>query len=133
MQMPEQVVIERGAHPHQPRAVIDQQPDVELDPGQRGDRQPVNALAQRGSPNGDGIDQVGLAAITPAAPLARHQPRRHPNDAFAVDEQEPLKGARDMPAVSSAQTRSAPSRRAQSRTAANPLWPTLTLSSPISS
>jgi hypothetical protein len=34
MQVPEQVVVERGPHPDQPFAVIDQQADVELDPGQ---------------------------------------------------------------------------------------------------
>ena len=37
--MPEQLVVERGAHPDQAFAVIDQQPDVELDAGQLGDRQ----------------------------------------------------------------------------------------------
>jgi hypothetical protein len=31
VQVPEQVVVERGAHPNEPFAMIDQQPDVELD------------------------------------------------------------------------------------------------------
>ena len=48
--MPEQVVIERGAHPDEPLAVIDQQPDVELDAGQLRDRQraPRPRAARRG-------------------------------------------------------------------------------------
>jgi hypothetical protein len=36
--MPEQVVIDGRAHPNETFAVIDQQPDVELDAGQLGDR-----------------------------------------------------------------------------------------------
>jgi len=38
VQVPEQIVVECGAHPNEPFAVIDQQPDVELDAGQLGDR-----------------------------------------------------------------------------------------------
>ena len=91
--MPEQVVVERGAHPDETLAVIDEQPDVELDAGQLGDRQPLDALAQRGAGDGERVDQVGLAAVAAAAPLAGHQPRRDPDDALATDEQEPLEGA----------------------------------------
>jgi hypothetical protein len=36
--VPEQIVVERGAHPNEPCAVVDQQPDVELDAGQLGGR-----------------------------------------------------------------------------------------------
>jgi hypothetical protein len=72
VQVPEQVVVERGAHPDEPFAVIDQQPDVELDAGQLGHRQPVDAFAQRRAGDGEGIDAVGLAAITPGAALAGH-------------------------------------------------------------
>ena len=97
--MPEQVVVERGAHPDQPFAVIDQQPDVELDAGQLGDRQPLDAFAQRRAGDGERVDAVGLAALAAAAALAGHQPRRDPDDALAADEQEPLEGARDVPAV----------------------------------
>ena len=97
--MPEQVVVERDAHPNEPFAVIDQQPDVELDAGQLGDRQPVQAFAQRRPGDGDRVDAVGLAAIAAGAALAGHQPRRDANDALAVDEQKPLEGARDVPAV----------------------------------
>jgi hypothetical protein len=38
------VVIERGAHPNERFAVINEQPDVELDAGQFGDWQPIDAL-----------------------------------------------------------------------------------------
>jgi len=58
MQVPEQVVVERGAHPNEPFAVIDEQPDVELDPSQLGARQPVDALPQRSACDGDRVDQV---------------------------------------------------------------------------
>jgi len=46
VQVPEQVVVERRAHPHQALAVVDEQPDVELDARQLGDREPLGALAQ---------------------------------------------------------------------------------------
>ena len=65
--MPEQVVVERDAHANEPFAVIDEQPDVELDSGQFGDRQALQAFSQRGAGDGDGIDAIGLAAIPPAA------------------------------------------------------------------
>ena len=92
MQVPEQVVVERGAHPNEPFAVVDQQPDVELDAGQLGDRQPVDALPERGAGDGERVDAVGLAALAAAAALAGHQPGRDPNDTLAVDQQEPLEG-----------------------------------------
>ncbi len=92
VQVPEQIVVERGAHPDKPLAVIDQQPDVELDAGQLGRREPLDALAQRRAGDGERVDAVGLAAITSGAALAGHQPGRDPDDAFAVDEQEPLEG-----------------------------------------
>ena len=43
--MPEQVVVERDPHPDEPFAVIDEQPDVEFDAGEFGDRQTVQAFA----------------------------------------------------------------------------------------
>jgi len=79
--------------------VIDEQADVELDARQLGDRQPLDALAQRGAGDGQRVDQVGLAALPAAAPLPGHQPRRDPDDALATHEQEALEGARDMAAV----------------------------------
>jgi hypothetical protein len=99
VQVPEQVVIERGAHPDEPLAVIDQQPDVEFDAGQLRDRQPLNALPERRSGDGDGVDAVGPAAIAPGAALVGHQPRRDPDHALAVDEQKPLEGTGDMATV----------------------------------
>src|SRR5215207_6558444 len=60
VQVPEQIVVECGAHPNEPFAVIDQQPDVELDAGQLGDRQPVNAFPERSAGDSHRVDQVGL-------------------------------------------------------------------------
>ena len=79
--------------------MIDEQPDVELDAGQLSDRQALQTLAQRRPRDRDGIDAIGLAAITRAAALARRQPRRDPDHALAMDEQKPLKRARDVPAI----------------------------------
>ena len=58
MQVPEQVVVERGAHPNEPFAVVDQQPDVELDAGQLGHRQPVNAFPERSAGDSHRVDAV---------------------------------------------------------------------------
>jgi hypothetical protein len=99
VQVPEQVVVERDPHANEPFAVIDQQPDVELNSGQLGDRQAVQAFAQCGPADGDGVDAIGLAAIAAAAALARRQPRRDANHALATDEQKPLESSRDVPAV----------------------------------
>jgi hypothetical protein len=99
VQVPEQIVVERGAHPDEPFAVIDQQPDIQFDAGQLGHRQPLHALAQRRARDGERVDAVRLAAITAGATLSGHQPRRHADDPLAVDEQEPLKRARDVAAV----------------------------------
>jgi hypothetical protein len=44
VQVPEQVVIDGGAHANQTFAMIDQQPDLELDARQLRDRQPIHAL-----------------------------------------------------------------------------------------
>ena len=79
--------------------MIDQQADVELDPGQLGDRQTLQTFAQRRASDLQGIDAIGLAAIAAAAALAGHQPRCDANDAFAADQQKPLKRARDVAAV----------------------------------
>jgi hypothetical protein len=79
--------------------VVDQQPDVELDAGQFGRREPVDAFPECRAGDGERVDAVGLAAITSGAALAGHQPGRHANDAFAVDEQETLEGTRDVAAV----------------------------------
>jgi hypothetical protein len=72
VQVPEQVVIDRGAHANQAFAVIDQQPDRELDAGRLRDRQPIDTFPGRGAGNGECVDAIGLAAITAAAALAGH-------------------------------------------------------------
>jgi hypothetical protein len=96
VQVPEQVVVERGAHAHESLAVIDEQSDVELHAGQLGDGQPRDAVSQRGARDGNRMDPVGLAAIAAIAALAGDQPRRHPNDALAQDHEEPLERAGHM-------------------------------------
>jgi hypothetical protein len=99
VQVPKQIVVERGAHAHGPLSVIDQQPDVELDAGQLGRGQPTETFAQRSPCDGNRVDAVGLAAVTAGAPLTGHQPGGDPDDALAVDEQESLEGARHMATV----------------------------------
>jgi hypothetical protein len=58
VQMPAQVVAQRGALRDEPLAVIDEQSDVELRAGQLRDWQAVEAFAQRGAGDRDGIDEV---------------------------------------------------------------------------
>jgi hypothetical protein len=99
VQVPEQVVIDGGPHPNQAFAVIDQQPEVELDPRQLRDREPIDALPERGAGDRDRVDAVGLAAIAAAAALAGHQPGRDPHDALAADHEEPFEAARDVAAI----------------------------------
>jgi hypothetical protein len=99
VQVPEQVIVEGGAHPNEPFAVIDQQPDLELDARQLGNRQPIKALPQRGTGDGERVDAIRLAALAAAAALPGHQPRRDPHHALAVDQQESLERARDVAAV----------------------------------
>jgi hypothetical protein len=133
VQVPEQVVVERGAHPHEPFAVIDQQPDVELDAGQLGDRQPLHALAQGRAGDGQRVDAVGLTAITAGAALAGHQPGRHANDALAADEQEPLEGTGHMATVLQRPHPTVAQPPGPLQPAANPRSPTGTVVSPTSS
>ena len=52
------VVIERGAHSDEPLAVIDQEPDVELDASELGDRQPLDAFPERRAGDGERVDVV---------------------------------------------------------------------------
>ena len=73
--MPLQRVVEPDALPDQSFAVVDQQPDVELGPGQLRGRQRLEALAQRGARDGERVDAIGLAA------LAARAPRRSPSAA----------------------------------------------------
>jgi hypothetical protein len=99
VQMPEQVVRDGRAHPHETFAGIDQQPDVQLDARQLRDRQPIHALPECGAGHGERVDAVGLAAFTATAALAGHQPGGDPDHTLAAGHQEPLEAARDMPAV----------------------------------
>ena len=63
VQIPLQRAVERHARANQPLAVIDQQPQIELRPGQRGGRQRLNAGGQRGASDRDRVDAIGLAAL----------------------------------------------------------------------
>ena len=99
VQLPAQIVDQRGALLDEPLAVIDEQPDVELGPGQLRDRQRVEAFAQRRAGDRDGVDAIGLARARARSARAGHQLRRDANDALAAREQEPLQRARDVPAV----------------------------------
>src|SRR3954453_1384940 len=62
-------------------------------------RQAVEAFAQRGPSDRQGVDAVRLAAIAASATRLAHQLGRHPDDAFPAGQQKPLKGARHVPAV----------------------------------
>jgi len=99
MQMPLQRVVERHALADQALAMVNQQTQIELRPVQAGGRQPVQAFAQSGPRDRDRVDAVGLAAPARAAPRVGHQLRRHAHDPLAACNQEPLEGARDVPAV----------------------------------
>ena len=59
--------------------------------------------------------------------------RGGPQDPLAAADQKPLKQSRDMPAVLQGPTRSSPSPRALTSTAAKPRAPTCTVCSPTSS
>ena len=74
--------------------MVDEQPDVELGPGQLSGRQRPDALGQRGASDRDRVDAVGLAALAARAPGVGHQPRRHPNHPLAARDQKPLERAR---------------------------------------
>ena len=79
--------------------MIDEQPDVELDPGELGDRQRVQAFLDRCAGDRDRVDHVGLAALTRRVACAGGQlwwDAQHP---LAAGEQEPLECPRDVPAV----------------------------------
>jgi hypothetical protein len=99
VQLPAQIVDQCGALLDEAIAVIDEQPDVELDARQVRDGQRLKALADRRSRDRDGIDSVRLARLARALPRAGHQLRRNANHALAALEQEPLQRPRDMPAI----------------------------------
>jgi hypothetical protein len=120
----------RGAHGLKSFAVIDQQADVELDAGQLGHGQPLDALAQRRARDGQRVDAIGLAAIAAGAPLVGHQPGGHANDALAETNKNRSNAPETWRQSSSAQTRSAPRPRAQSSAARKPRSPTSMVLSP---
>jgi hypothetical protein len=70
-----------------------------LGSGQPGDGERVEAFAQRGAGDRDGVDGVGLAAFACDAALADGELGRDADDGLAVSEQEALQRTGDMPAV----------------------------------
>jgi hypothetical protein len=62
-------------------------------------RERLDAFGQRGSRDGERVDAIGLAALATRPPRVGHQPRWHPDDAFAASDQKPFEGARDVAAV----------------------------------
>jgi hypothetical protein len=97
--MPAQVVAQRGPLRDEPFAVIDEQSDVEFWAGQLRDWQGVEAFAQRGAGDRDGIDEVRFARFARRLACAGGQLGRDAHDGFASGEQEPLERAGDVPAV----------------------------------
>ena len=88
--MPAQVVAQRGPLRDEPLAVIDQQPDVELRAGQPRDGQSVEAFAQRGARDRDGVDDVGFARLARRLARVDGELGCDPDDGLAAREQEPL-------------------------------------------
>ena len=100
VQVPAQVVAQRGALRDEPLAVIDEQPDVELGAGQLRDGQRVEAFAQRGARDRDGVDERRTCRDSRAdCARADGELGRDADDGFAAGEQEPLQRAGDVPAV----------------------------------
>ena len=132
--MPEQVVIERGAHANEPFAVIDQQPDVELDAGQL--RRPAGARRLPAAPRGRRRcasmrstcrDRGRRGARRPSAASRPERRARHGRAGTA--QMRPRHGG-SPPAPRPARR---PARAAQSSAAANPRSPTSIVCSPNSS
>ena len=57
----------------------------------------MEPFAERGTRNGDRVDAVGLAALTPAAAGVSHQPRRSAENAFSALDQKTLERSRHVP------------------------------------
>jgi hypothetical protein len=125
--------IERDPHPNQAFAVIDQQPDVQLDAGQLRDRQPIHALAERGAGHGERVDAIGLAALMRALARPRGQVRRDPQHPLAALDEEPFERSGDVPAVLKRPDRSSSTLRAHRNSTPNPRRPTAIVCSPSSS
>jgi hypothetical protein len=65
--------VESDALANQAFAMIDEQPQIELGPGQVRDREAVKALLQRNAGDTERVDRVGLAALTSAPTRRRAQ------------------------------------------------------------
>ena len=132
--MPEQIVVERGAHPDEPLAMIDQQPELELHASQLGGRQPLKAFAQRRAGDGDRVDAVGPCRDHDRR--GAHRPStwsrrgRHARRGRAGTARRHRRRGDSPPAP---RPRSSPRPLAQASAAANPRSPTWMVSSPTSS
>src|SRR4051812_37147981 len=131
--MPLQRVVERNALTDEALAMVHEQPQIEFRALQLRGRQVVQAFAQRRSRDRNRVDAVGLPARAGAAPRVGHQRRRDAQDALAASDQNRSKEPETCRQSSSAHTRSLPSSRAQTTSAAKPLAPTWTVCSPSSS
>ena len=117
--MPAQVVDELGALRDEPLAVIDEQPDIELGARQLRDGKGVEAFADRGSGDRDGVDHVVLAALARGAARVGHQLRRDAHDPLAAAQQEALQRPDTWRQSSIAHTRSPSRPRAQTSRSSN--------------
>ncbi len=97
--MPLQRVVERDALTDQALAVINKQPQVQLEPIEVRHRKRAQAFAQRGARDVERVDVIRLAALAGALARFGHQVGRDPQHAFATLNQEPLKGPRHVPAI----------------------------------
>ncbi len=99
MQLPAQVVDQRGALPDQPLAMIAEATDLQRRVVQIRGRERVDAFADRDPRDGQRVDLIRLARLAPAAPSGAGQPGRDAHDPLAAGDQEPLQASGDMPAV----------------------------------
>jgi hypothetical protein len=114
---------------HEGLAVVDQQPQVELGPGERRARERVDARRHGGARDRDPVDAVGLAALAGCSGACRPSTasrceRRERRVRRGRSETAP---ARPRPTVLQRPDRSASSARAQINGAANPRAPTPTV------
>jgi hypothetical protein len=79
--------------------MIEQQLDVACRAAQLRRRERVDALLQCRPRDRERVDRIALATLAQGAPAAGHQLRRHPHDALAASQQEPLQLARHVPAI----------------------------------
>jgi len=79
--------------------VINQQPDVEFDPGELRERQRIQALTDRSARDRDCVDRIGLARLARRIPRPGGQLGSDAHDSLAPGEQEPLERPGDVPAV----------------------------------